>query len=204
MLAGPGCRSKQLTPRSCFEMLGFVIKLISVFLFGIQTLAATPETPPACNRPGDFSIFKAVKEYETCLKKKRDFCDVHARLKECLEMQKQQSVALAVKKRFPSNPEDINPEERCVIGQNGRYVCTQDPIRLIAKEIPPIPQFTKPKDDAGDSQQAPVGSSSPSNPPTNPGAPTNAAPPVGPPPPGLPGMSPPPSSGSGSGTGSNL
>jgi hypothetical protein len=96
--------------------------------------AAPAEQIPICPRPADMSVTKAVAEYHSCLDKKKKACRTKEKHPECVKLK----VASEPPPRFPENPEDINPAERCSIFKDGSYKCVQNPVRFIAKEKPPV------------------------------------------------------------------
>lgn len=101
---------------------------------------------PKCVRPSDMSRFEAVKTFVECEDKKKAFCEKYEKDPEC---------RAKPSLRFPGNPDDISPAERCKIGNDNSYSCIQDPIRFVPKEVPlpgvpsqPIDEENKPADPA--------------------------------------------------------
>lgn len=110
-----------------------MIKALFLFLFFLlaaSSLGLAEEF--VCFRPQDLSNYKAIRSYEACMNKKEAHCErrEHAKENQCLPHPQLADYL----KRFPSNPEDIIPSERCTIYKDGWYRCLQDPIRFVVKE----------------------------------------------------------------------
>lgn len=117
--------------------------ILTVAAFSVGTWAQTPapaaagraaEALPQCPRPADMSVSKAVSDYHSCLDKKKKLCSQRNKEKDPACIKFRASSAPPV--RFPDNPEDINPTERCTIYRDGSYRCVQNPVRFVTKDAP--------------------------------------------------------------------
>lgn len=101
-------------------------------LFALECFATgdVKTTPSSCFRPQDMSNSKAVQFFEECKNKNEKICEKNLTAKTCAAHKK----PVDFLKRFPTNTNDINPNERCTVYKDGSYRCLQDPVRFIAKE----------------------------------------------------------------------